>query len=332
MMNAYARIGLSAFILTAIAATSAGAADKFKVPRTSWGDPAIQGVFTNNTDVPLERPRELGDKAFFTEQEYQARKKAAAAPPPPAASNRPATQADVHYDNSEFGLEPDQNEMTTSLRTSIITLPANGRFPPLTADAQNRGREARARTAGREFDSAQDRPILERCILWPHEGPPMRPVAYNTHVQIMQTRDHVILMTEMIHDARVIPIARTRPDFGGLARWQGNSWGRWEGDTLVVETTGFTDRAPPRGANVGWGPDAKVIEKLTRISPKTVMYEFTVTDPSIWETAWGGEFPMDLTDGPVFEYACHEGNYGMANTLRGAREEERAKAAAGTAR
>jgi hypothetical protein len=333
MKNAFARIGISALVLTAVAATSS-AAEKFKVPRTSWGDPVIQGVFTNNTDVPLERPRELGDKAFFTEQEYQARKKAAAVPPPPAAAaaNRPASQADVHYDNSEFGLEPDQNEMTTSLRTSIITLPANGRFPAQTADAQNRAREARARTAGREFDSAQDRPVLERCILWPHEGPPMRPVAYNTHVQIAQTRDHVILMTEMIHDARVIPIAKSRPDFGGLTRWQGNSWGRWEGDTLVVETTGLSERSVPRGSNVGWGPEAKVIERLTRTGPKTVMYEFTVNDPSIWETTWGGEFPMDLTDGPVFEYACHEGNYGMANTLRGAREEERAKAAAGTAR
>jgi hypothetical protein len=332
MKYAHVRIGLSALLVAGITATSAGAADRFKVPRTSWGDPAIAGVFTNNTDVPLERPRDLGDKAFFTEEEYQARKKAAAAPPPPAAANRPASQADVHYDNSEFGLEPDQNEMTKSLRTSIITSPANGRFPPLRPEAQKRGTEARARTAGREFDSAQDRPVLERCVIWPHEGPPLRPVAYNTHVQIAQTKDHVIFMTEMIHDARVIPIAKSRPDFGGLTRWQGNSWGRWEGDTLVIETTGISDRVVPRGTNVGWGPDARVIEKLTRISPKTVMYEFQVTDPSIWETGWGGEFPMDLTDGPVFEYACHEGNYGMANTLRGAREEEKAKAAAGTAR
>jgi hypothetical protein len=332
MMNACARIALSSFIVAAMAATSVTAAEKYKAPRTSWGDPLIQGVYTNNTDVPLERPRELGDKAFFTEEEYQARKKAAAAPPPPQTVARPATAADVHYDNSEFGLEPEQHQMTKSLRTSIITVPSNGRFPTPTADAQNRGREARARTAGREFDSAQDRPVLERCIIWPHEGPPMRPVAYNTHVQIAQTKDHVVLMTEMIHDARVIPLAKSKPDFGGLTRWQGNSWGRWEGDTLVVETTGFLDRVVPRGVNVSWGPDAKVIEKLTRVSPNTVMYEFMVTDPSIWETAWGGEFPMDLVDGPVFEYACHEGNYGMANTLRGAREEERAKAAAGTTR
>jgi hypothetical protein len=328
MKHAYANIGLSVLLLSAIAATSAGAADKFKAPRTSWGDPVIQGVFTNNTDVPVERARDLGDKAFFTEQEYQVRRKAAmAALEAPPKSEAPATAADVHYDNSEFGLIPEQNQMVKNLRTSIITLPANGRLPPVRADAQQKGNEARARTAGRSFDSAQDRPILERCIIWPHEGPPMRPVAYNTHVQIMQTRDHVILMTEMIHDARIIPIAKSKPDFGGLTRWQGNSWGRWEGDTLVIETTGVTDRVVPRGANVPLGPDAKIIEKLTRTGPKTVTYEFTVTDPSIWDTAWGGEFPMEFADGPVFEYACHEGNYGMANTLRGAREDERQKAA-----
>jgi hypothetical protein len=335
MKNACARIGLSSLILMTVAATC-GAADKFKAPRTSWGDPALAGVFTNNTDVPLERARDLGDKAFFTEQEYQARKKAAAAaaaaPPPPPAANRPNSVADVHYDNSEFGLEPEQSEMTTNLRTSIITLPANGRFPALTADAQKRNAEVRAKMAGHEFDSAQDRPILERCVIWPHEGPPMRPVAYNTHVQIMQTKDHVVLMTEMIHDARVIPIAKTRPDFGGITRMQGNSWGHWEGDTLVVETTGVSDRNLPRNTSVGMGPDARIIEKLTRTGPKTVMYEFTVNDPSLWVTAWGGEFPMDMIDGPVFEYACHEGNYGMANTLRGAREEEKAKAAAGAGR
>ncbi|MEO8314183.1 MAG: hypothetical protein ABI645_05255 [Pseudomonadota bacterium] len=326
MKNAYVRIGLSALLLAAVAATSADAADKFKVPRTSWGDPAISGIFTNNTDVPVERAANLGEKAFFTEQEYAARKKAAQTPQQPVG-NRPNTAVDVHYDNSEFGLEPEQNEMVKNLRTSIITQPANGRLPPLRPDAQKRGSEARARTMGHDMDSAQDRPVLERCIIWPHEGPPLRPVAYNTHVQITQTRDHVILMTEMIHDARVIPIAKSKPDFAGLTRWQGNSWGHWEGDTLVIETTGITDKVTPRGANVPMGPEGKVIEKLTRTGPKTVTYEFTVSDPSIWDTAWGGEFPMDLTDGPVFEYACHEGNYGMANTLRGAREEERQKAA-----
>jgi hypothetical protein len=329
MKTTYGDIGFSAMVLCAMAATSAGAAEKYRAPRTSWGDPLIQGIFTNNTDVPFERAANMADKPFFTEAEYQARRK-----PREAAENETATRGgganEVHYDTAEFGLNPEQNEMVKSLRTSIITLPANGRLPPLRADAQKRGNEVRARTQGHEYDSAQDRPIAERCIIWPHEGPPLRPVGYNTHVQITQSKDHVVFMTEMIHDARVIPLTKSRPDFGGLTRWQGNSWGHWEGDTLVIETTGISDRVTPRGANVGMSPEGKVIEKLTRTGPKTVMYEFTVSDPTIWEAAWGGEFPMEFTDGPVFEYACHEGNYGMANTLRGARLEEKEKAAAGT--
>jgi hypothetical protein len=322
MKNSRTTSGLAASLVLLIAAAPAGSADKYKAPRTSWGDPVIQGVFTNNTDVPFERGRDAGDKAFFTEQEYRARKKAQAEAP--EGETTPGTAADVHYSNEEFGLTVDQADMVKSLRTSIITLPANGRLPPLTAEAQKRSNAARSAEAGRTYNSAQDRPLGERCIIWPHEGPPLRPVAYNTHVQIMQTKDHVVFMSEMIHDARMIPIARSKPDFGGLRRWQGNSWGHWEGDTLVIETTGILDRFMPRGSNVPMGPDAVIIEKLTRTGPKTVMYEFKVTDPSLWDVSWGGEYPLEFADGPVFEYACHEGNYGIANTLRGAREEEKA--------
>lgn len=308
----------------AMTATGAGAADQFKAPRTSWGDPLIQGIYTNNTDVPFERPRELGDRAFFTAAEYQARKKA----PPAEQQTRQGTAADVHYDTGEFGLDPDQSEMVRSLRTSIITVPADGRMPPLRQDAQRRSDAARAAEQAHAYDSAPDRPLAERCMLWPHEGPPLRPVGYNSHVQIMQAPHYVVFMTEMIHDARVIPIAKARPDFGGLTRWQGNSWGHWQGDTLVIETTGIADQVTPRGSNVPMGPEGKVIEKITRTGATTLRYEFTVTDPSLWDVGWGGEFPMQLTDGPVFEYACHEGNYGIANTLRGAREDEK-KAGAG---
>jgi hypothetical protein len=140
----------------------------------------------------------------------------------------------------------------------------------------------------------------------------------------MQSKDHVVFMTEMIHDARVIPIARSQPDFGGLKRWQGNSWGRWEGDTLVIETTGVRDEVTPRGSSIPMGPGARIIEKITRTGPRSIRYEFLVSDPTLWVSDWGGEFPMELTEDPMFEYACHEGNYGIANTLRGAREEERA--------
>ncbi len=307
------------------AAASTAAAQAFKPPRTSWGDPVIQGIFTNNTDVPVERPRELGEKEFWTDAEYAERKANRKAV---YETTAPGTPGDVHYANDQFALLPEQSYMVDNQRTSLITRPADGRLPPLRPDALQRSNAARAAVPrGGTYDSYRSRPLLERCIMWTHVGPPLRPVAYNTAVQIMQSRDHVVIMSEMIHDARVIPLVKSRPDFGGLPRWQGNSWGRWEGDTLVIETTGITDRVNPRGSNVPMGPEGKVIEKISRTGPKTIRYEFTVSDPSLWDVAWGGEYPMEFTDEPMIEYACHEGNYGMANTLSGAREEEKARAA-----
>jgi hypothetical protein len=308
---------LAACLLLVGTSVPSRAAEVFKVPRTTWGDPIIQGTYTNNTNVPFERPAALGDKAFYTEQEYEARRHA------PVIVETTTVVTDVHYELTDYGLDPTQNQMVRNLRTSILTSPANGRMPPLRADARQRGDAARAAQQARAFDSAQDRPLQERCLLWAHEGPPLRPVGYNTHVQIMQGRDHVVLVTEMVHDARVIPLFATRPDFGGLTRWQGNSWGRWQAGTLVIETSGITDKVFPRGAGVPLGPEGRVIEKITRTGPKTIRYEFTVSDPSLWDVAWGGEFPMELSDEPMFEYACHEGNYGLANTLRGVREEEK---------
>jgi hypothetical protein len=279
----------------------------------------LQGVYTNNTNVPYERPVELGNKAFYTETEYEQRRNA------PAVVETTTTVTDVHYQTSDFGLDPDQSVMVGNPRTSILTQPANGRMPALRADAKLRSDAARVAQQAHAFDSAQNRPLQERCLLWAHEGPPLRPVGYNTLVQIMQTRGYVVLMTEMVHDARVIPILKSRPDFGGLKRWQGNSWGRWEGDVLVIETTGISEKVNPRGSNVPMGPEGRVVEKITRTGPKSLRYEFTVTDPSLWDESWGGEFPMEIASDPLFEYACHEGNYGLPNTLRGVREQEKAR-------
>lgn len=306
-------------LLALLGSTLAVAAEPYRAPRTSWGDPDIQGVYTNNTNVPYERPVELGTKAVYTEAEYEKRRNA------PAVVETTTTVTDVHYQTSDFGLDPDQSRMVRNPRTSILSQPANGRMPPLRAEARQRSEAARAQQQARAFDSAQDRPLQERCLLWAHEGPPLRPVGYNTLVQITQSRGYVVLMTEMVHDARVIPLARTRPDFGGLQRWQGNAWGRWEGNTLTIETTGISNKVLPRGSGIPMGPEGKVIERITRTGPATLRYEFTVSDPSLWDEAWGGEFPLELSDDPLFEYACHEGNYGLPNTLRGAREDEKAK-------
>ena len=317
--NADCCVLVMSILAVLVAGTSSGAAESYRPPRTSWGDPLIQGVYTNNTNVPFERPVELGTKAAYTETEYAKRRNA------PAVVETTTTVTDVHYQTSDFGLDPDQSAMVHNPRTSLLTRPANGRMPPLRADARQRSDAARAARQAHAFDSAQDRPLQERCLLWAHEGPPLRPVGYNTLVQVMQSPGYVVLLTEMVHDARVIPLSRHRPDFGGLARWQGNSWGHWEGDTLVIETTGISDKVTPRGSSVPMGPDGTVIEKITRTGPKSIRYEFTVTDPGLWDEAWGGEFPMEVSADPLFEYACHEGNYGLPNTLRGVREEEKAR-------
>jgi hypothetical protein len=311
---------LSLLLVTGgLAGAASGPPAPYRAPRTSWGDPLIQGVYTNNTNVPFERPVELGTKAVYTDAEYAARRNAR------AVVETTTVVTDVHYETADFGLDPDQSAMVTNPRTSILTQPANGRMPPLRADAKQRSDAARAVQQAHAFDSANSRPLQERCLLWAHEGPPLRPVGYNTLVRIAQSRDHVVLMTEMVHDARVIPLAKTRPDFGGLTRWQGNSWARWEGETLVIETTGISDKVNPRGSNVPMGPQGKVIEKITPTGPNSIRYEFTVSDPSLWDESWGGEFPMEITDEPLLEYACHEGNYGLSNTLRGMREQEKAR-------
>lgn len=313
------RVGLGVTVIAAFAVSgSVSAASAYHAPRTSWGDPLIQGVYTNNTNVPFERPPELGTKAVYTDAEYEKRRNA------PAVVETTTVVTDVHYQTSDFGLDPDQSVMVTNPRTSILDQPENGRMPPLRAEAQQRSDAARAAQQAHAFDSAQNRPLQERCLIWAHEGPPLRPVGYNTLVQIVQTRGYVVLMTEMIHDARVIPVSKTRPDFGGLQRWQGNSWGHWEGETLVIETTGISDKVTPRGSSVPMGPEGKVVERITRTGPNSIRYEFTVTDPSLWDQPWGGQFPMEITSEPLLEYACHEGNYGLPNTLRGAREDERA--------
>jgi len=307
------RIAIAVLAMSAMHATAAS----FRAPRTSWGDPLIQGVYTNNTNVPFERPQELATKPFYTEAEYAKRRTA------PAVVETTTTITDVHYQTADFGLDPDQSVMVRNLQTSILTRPANGRMPALRAAAQQRSDAARADQQAHAFDSAQNRPLQERCLLWAHEGPPLRPVGYNTMVQIFQSRGYVVLMTEMIHDARVIPLSRTRPDFGGLQRWQGNSWAHWNGDTLVIETTGISDKVTPRGSNVPMGPEGKVIEMITPTGPKSIMYEFTVSDPSLWDQPWGGQFPMEISGEPLLEYACHEGNYGLPNTLRGVRADEK---------
>lgn len=311
-MNAsfpYRKLSTIALLSSALAA----AADE--LPRTSWGTPSLQGYYTNATIVPLERPVDLGEREFLTEEEAQARLERAMT----VTETQPGTEADVHYQFDDYGMARAQNQTVFSHRSSIITSPKNGCLPPATPEALARGQEIRAWRAEHGFDSAKERSLSERCIIWAHEGPPLLPTGYNNHVQIMESKNHIVIMSEMIHDARVIPIRDSAPTAVLPPQWQGSSWGHWEGDTLVIETTGFSGRVTPTGAAAPMAVDAKVVERISRIDAETLKYEFTVNDPTLWEAPWSGDYVMQAVEGPVFEYACHEGNYGLPNNLSGAR-------------
>lgn len=302
-----------------LSAQARSGAEGWSVPRTSAGHPVLQGYWTNTTVVPFERPAELGEKAFYTQEEADALLRAALAAS--EEETQPGTTEDVHYQFDDYGLSRAQNPVAYNLRTSILTDPPNGRMPPLTPEAERAAAEIRAWRAEHGFDSVKERSLSERCILWSNEGPPMIPLGYNSNLQIVQTATHVVVLMEMIHDARIIPLRDTPPD-NIHPQWLGNSWGRWEGDTLVVETTGFTGRTTPRGT-APIAQDAHVTERFTRTGPDTILYQFTMNDPTVWQASWSGEYPITAIEGPMFEYACHEGNYGLPNNLSGARAEER---------
>ena len=284
--------------------------------RTADGQPDLQGYWTNTTVIPLERPKELADKAFFTPEEAAEYAKRQLATP---EATGPGTYADVHYNMAQFGLEKSQTKVAANIRTSLIVDPSDGRIPSVTPEARQRNADRAAKNKGHEFDSAENRSLGERCILWPNEGPPMMPVGYNSNLQIVQGPGYVAILQEMIHDVRVIPTDGSPHLPSSVRQWMGDSRGHWEGDTLVVDTTNFTGQTAFRGSS----ENLHVIERFRRVDADTVLYQFTVDDPSTWTHSWSAEIPMTKIQGPIFEYACHEGNYGMANNLSGARAEEK---------
>jgi hypothetical protein len=291
------------------------------VPRTVDGHPDLQGYWTNDTVTPLERPAEFGDKQTVTAEE------AAAYARKRMDQFLAQPKDDIHYDDAIWQAE-NYNKQTT-LRTSLIVDPPNGRLPPLTPAGEARAAE-RAKRGGAvgPSDSAQNRTLAERCISWGNVGPPMIPPTYYANLQILQSRDHVVLRHELMHDVRLIRLD-TLPRANPAVQWMaGDARGRWEGDTFVVETTNFTKetnfRGPPRTTrqNITTSPQLRVVERFTLVDRDTIRYEFTVDDPGTWTRPWSGEVPMRRIDGPIYEYACHEGNYGLANILRAARVQE----------
>ena len=300
-------------------------AKPWKVSRTADGQPDLQGFWTNTTYVPLERPKNV-TKEFYTKEEVAENIKHAAATE--EEQTEPGTVADVHYDFTQFGLDRSQGPLALNLRTSLIVDPPDGRIPPMTAEGLRRAAErAESRRRLGPLDAAQGQPLSVRCIIMDRIGPPMLAGAYNNNYQIVQTPGYVMILVEMIHDVRIIPLDG-RPQLPASVRqWTGSYRGRWEGDTLVVESTNFNGKNPFQGSS----ENLRLTERFTRVDENTIRYQFTVDDPSTWARPWSAEVPWAKTIGPLFEHACHEGNYGLGNILAGARAEERRAAEAGSA-
>ena len=331
------------FVVLAVVALTPlfAAAQSTEVPRTPWGDPDLQGVWNNGTITPMERPQELADKEFLTEEE------AANLQQERIAHNerlllRPArrTQAGGNVDRGEDGAPGFYNNLwldygtTTTGRTSIVIDPPNGRLPTLTPEAHARqtspeALRLRAVAAGRSPAAGpEEMPLAFRCI-W-YRGIPSLPSGYNNHYHIVQNPGWVAILQEHIHEVRYIPLDGRPHISPAIRQYAGDSRGYWDGDTLVVETTNFRDRTIIRKVPGRLTEALHVIERYTRTGPDTLDWEFTVTDPGTWTRSWTGSLPMARTEDPMFEYSCHEGNYGLYNALTGSRATERAAAEAAT--
>jgi hypothetical protein len=294
------------------------AAKSWTAPRTPDGQPDLQGAWSNASLTPFERPAEFTGKEFFTEAEAAAYAKRVV-----EQSNRDKRGAtpeeDVNGAYNELFFDRG-TKVGSNLRTSIVVDPPDGKVPPLTQEARAAG-AARAAAQRRPQVRASDFGLPIRCILWPTAGPPMVPGPYNNNYQIVQTRDYVAIETEMIHDVRIIPLNGRAHPSADVRLWMGDSVGRWEGDTLVVDTTNFRDDTHFRGSD----RNLHVVERFTRTAPDTITYRFTIDDPTAFTKPWTGEIAMSRVAGPLYEYACHEGNYSLESMLSASRAEAQAE-------
>ena len=323
----------SAFALcVALLATGGSvAAQSAEPPRTAWGAPDLNGVWDFRTLTPFERPSALADQEFFTDEQAAAFEAERLAEFEVRDDQEPA---DIVGNYNQFWFDPG-NTVTATNQTSLVVDPPDGRVPLLNTEAAAKRaamREARAGidrhspTPGGWVEDLGDGMFAVRCILGFNSGPPMNPAGYNQNVQIAQTEDHVLLLNEMVHSSRIIPLDG-RPHLpDGVRQWMGDSRGRWDGDTLVVETTNFLRETSFRAGVTT--PALHLTERFTRVSDGSLLYEVTVEDPGAWDRPWTYRLPMVKSEFPLFEYACHEGNYGLENILAGAREQEAAAEAA----
>ena len=323
---------LVVFVIASAAAPGVGDAQQTPTepPRLADGRPDLQGVWDFRTITPLQRPRALGDRAALTEEE-------AASAEARAAQTQTALLEALGgkigaYNAFWFDLG---TNVVDSLQASLIVDPPNGQLPTLVEGAQRQmgsltndipgERPVRYRSGGIGLDGPEDRALAERCLVGFNSGPPMMPSGYNNNMQLFQTPDHVIILNEMVHDMRSIPLD-DRPHLRGIRQWMGDPRGHWEGDTLVVESQNFTEKTssfdPAATFGLGTGETLHLTERFTRLDGDTLLYEYTVDDPSTFAQPFTVALPMRKLELPVFEYACHEGNYGLLNILRGARADE----------
>ncbi len=319
------RTSLSAVAAVAVivSLSAVPAAAQSDAPRTAWGQPDLQGVWDFRSITPLQRPERLADQEFLTEEEAAELEQAAVARDV-EAWNREARRTEAGgnvgaYNN--FWMDRGQKAVGTR-RTSLIVDPPNGRMPEQTTEAQQRADAGRDYRRDHPADGPEDFSSGVRCILGFNAGPPFTPSAYNNNMQLFQTPDHVVIMTEMVNTARVIPLDGRPGLTPDVLQWSGDSRGHWEGETLVIETRNFAPKRKWRGTT----DSMHLVERLTRLDAETLLYEFTVTDPETWTSPWTAAVPLVLNPEQMFEYACHEGNYAMGIMLAGTREEEKAAA------
>jgi hypothetical protein len=307
--------------------SNAWSAEDYQVPKTEWDQPDLQGVWNFSSDIPMQRPSQYGKREYMTEEEIaeiRARRTARDEDSDAAIPNGGVNEA-----YNDFWVET--GGIGDVARTSIIVYPTNGRLPPYTEGAivvQGRldpdidgERPVRFTGGGIGSDGPEDRGLGERCIVGFNAGPPIQPSLYNNNLQIVQSRDHVVIMIEMVHDARIVPLDGSGPLDDSIGLWSGDSRGYWEDETLVVESRNFNGLTQSFGAG-GKSDDKFLIERFTRLSDESIAYEFTVDDPQAYTDKITGIIPLTKVDGLLYEYACHEGNYGLLNILRGARAED----------
>ena len=318
---------VSLALVPVAAQAQTAAADTRTAPRTAWGQPDLRGIWDFRTITPLERPSKLAGKQVLTEteaaelEEQTAQSRVESLAIPDRCIDSP-NFVDCIGSYNQFWFDCG-TKVISSRRTSLIVDPSDGRIPSLTPRARKRA-DAVAEVRRRPAQGPEDRRNSARCIVGSNSGPPMNPRSYNNNMQLFQTPEYVVILNEQVHDSRIIPLDGRSHLPPSIRLWMGDSRGRWEGDTLVVDTTNLTGKTDFRGS----GENMQVVERFTRVDADTLLYEYTIDDPESFTRSWKAMFPMRKTEGPIFEYACHEGNYGMFNLLTGARAQEKAAAEA----